>query len=264
MRGIALRVAIVSLAVMGLYTLFANSIPQIESRPPEDLIITGEGLSGEELAKAGEKLFYGKGTCAVCHSIGAKGARAPDLAGVGGRAGERKPGMSDVKYLFESLINPGAYLVEGYGNIMPAVHKPPVSLNESEMLAMVAFLQSLGGTVTVTRQDIPPEVREARGEPAAAAPGPAVVAGDKEKGALIFGKLCAVCHVVKGKGGTVGPDLTSIGATKDEGYIRESILTPGAVIAEGYPPVMPPNFAEQLTVKEFNDVVAYLASLKKG
>lgn len=264
MKGIALRVAIVSLAVMGLYTLFANSIPQIESRPPEELTITGEGLSGEELAKAGEKLFYGKGTCAVCHSIGEKGARAPDLAGIGGRAGESKPGMSDVQYLFESLINPGAFLVAGYGNIMPAVHKPPVSLNESELLAMVAFLQSLGGAVTATQQDIPPQAREARGEASAPALASAVVAGDKEKGLLIFGKLCAVCHVVKGKGGTVGPDLTSVGAKKDEKYIRESILNPGAAITEGYPPVMPPNFAEQLTVKEFNDVVAYLMSLKGG
>ena len=66
--------------------------------------------------------------------------------------------MSAKAYLLESLINPGAFIVEGYPPIMPAVDKPPIALNRSEVWALVAFLESLGGTVDVTLNDIPATV----------------------------------------------------------------------------------------------------------
>ena len=34
---VGLKLSVFSLAVMGVYTYFANSIPQIESKPPEEL-----------------------------------------------------------------------------------------------------------------------------------------------------------------------------------------------------------------------------------
>lgn len=262
MQWVTLKVVIVSLLVMGIYTLFANSIPQIESRPPEELTLEEGEMNPEVLARLGEKIFYGKGSCAICHSIGSKGARAPDLADMGMVAAGRKQGVSATAYLFESLIDPGAHIVEGYGNIMPPVHKAPISLNESELMTMVAFLQSLGGTVTVTREDIPPEVRKAGAGSVASGVGVGAVPGVAEKGEELFRKHCTVCHIVKGVGGALGPDLSSIGARKEEGFIGESILIPGAVIAEGYPPVMPPDFSEQLTVKGFSDLMAYIMSLK--
>jgi mono/diheme cytochrome c family protein len=262
MRWVTLKVIIVSLAVMGVYTLFANSIPQIESWPPEEINLTDVDLSGEEMAGVGERIFYEKGTCAICHSIGSTGVRAPDLQGVGKRAAGMRPDMSGVEYLIESLIDPGLFIVEGYGNIMPAVHKAPILLNESELMVLVAFLQSLGGVVTVTREDIPAEAREAGGEAAPSAVAGAVVPGEAEKGAQSFQVKCLACHIINGVGGPLGPDLSDISARKDESYIRESILNPASVIAEGYPPAMPPIFDQQLTIKEFNDIVAYLMTLK--
>src|SRR5205807_1081866 len=81
--------------------------------------------------------------------------RAPDLAGIGARAGKTKPGMSAKQYIIESLLQPGAYLVEGYPNIMPQVDKPPIALNRSEVWALTAFLESQGGNVDVTLDDFP-------------------------------------------------------------------------------------------------------------
>src|SRR2546430_14721235 len=87
--------------------------------------------------------------------MGEKGTRAPGLAGVGARAAKRKPGQSAKQYLIESLLDPGASLVEGYPNIMPRVDKPPIGLNRSELWAVVALLESLGGSVDVKLDDIP-------------------------------------------------------------------------------------------------------------
>ena len=80
---VALKVSAFALAVMGVYTYYANSIPQVQSKPPEELSLEGGSVTPEQLIKAGEQIFKGKGTCEICHRIGQKGTRAPDLAGVG-------------------------------------------------------------------------------------------------------------------------------------------------------------------------------------
>src|SRR6266542_1919632 len=152
---VSLKAGLFAVAVMGGYSWFANSIPQIESRPPQELSLEGGNVTPAQLVKAGEEIFKTKGTCEICHRIGQKGTRAPDLAGIGARAGKTKPGLSAKQYIIESLLQPGAFVVEGYPNIMPAVDKPPIALNRSELWALTAFLESLGGTVDVTLNDIP-------------------------------------------------------------------------------------------------------------
>src|SRR5881409_3688976 len=152
---VGVRVGVFALIVMGGYTYFANSIPQIESKPPQELSLEGGNVTPAQLVKAGEEIYKTKGTCETCHRIGQKGTRAPDLAGIGSRAATRKPGMSAKAYIIESLLQPSAYIVEGYPPIMPAVDKPPIGLNRSELWALTAFLESLGGTVDVTLNDIP-------------------------------------------------------------------------------------------------------------
>jgi putative heme-binding domain-containing protein len=43
------------------------------------------------------------------------------------------------------------------------------------------------------------------------------------------------CHGVEAKSGSeVGPNLSAIGAERDVAYLLESMLTPGASIAQGY------------------------------
>src|SRR5206468_2230204 len=93
-----------ALFVMGTYTYYANSIPQIQSKPPAELSLEGGNVTPAQLVKAGEETFKTKGTCEICHRIGQKGTRAPDLAGIGSRAGKVKAGQSAKAYIIESLL----------------------------------------------------------------------------------------------------------------------------------------------------------------
>jgi len=136
------------LLVSFVYTLIANSIPQIEFRPPEKVKITPD-MGQRDLARMGKKILNDKGKCLLCHTIGGEGLRAPDLAGIGKRAEKRKKGYSSEDYLFESLYYPNIYVVEGYVPSMPPVNKPPINLSDEEIVAIVSFLQSLGGEVSV-------------------------------------------------------------------------------------------------------------------
>ena len=57
--------------------------------------------------------------CIACHVLG-DSRIAPRFQGVADRAGARRPVLSAAQYLFESIVDPGAFLVEGYNNAMPA------------------------------------------------------------------------------------------------------------------------------------------------
>ena len=263
---VLVKVAVFALAVMGAYTYYANSIPQIQSKPPEELSLEGGNVTPERLVKAGEEILKGKGTCEVCHRIGQKGTRAPDLAGIGARAAKRKPGMSAKEYIIESLLDPGAYLVEGYPNIMPRVDRPPIGLNRSELWALSAFLESLGGTVDVKLDDIPKTagVQAAGGGAQAAA---LKLPGDPKAGQAVFmGKGgCIACHKAGSIGASpVGPDLSQIARIQTPDYIMGKILNPAAMgTVAGFPPgVMPPTFGHTLTAKEYLDLVSFLLTLK--
>jgi mono/diheme cytochrome c family protein len=253
---VGVKVSAFALVVMGTYTYYANSIPQIQSKPPAELSLEGGNITPAQLVKAGEEIFKTKGTCEICHRIGQKGTRAPDLAGIGARAAKTKPGLSAKQYILESLLQPGAYLVEGYPNIMPQVDKPPIALNRSEIWALTAFLESLGGTVDVTLDDIPKTAGAAAGGGAAVELKIPVFSG---KGA------CIACHKAGKVGASpVGPDLSQIAKIQTPDYVMRKILDPaGAGTVAGYPKgVMPPMFGQTLTAKEFVDLVAFLMTLK--
>lgn len=263
---VVVKVGVFSLLVMGIYTYYANSIPQIQSEPPEEISLEEGKVTPEQLARIGEQIFKAKGTCAICHRVGQVGARAPDLAGVGARASARKPGVSATAYLVESLLNPGAYVVEGFPKIMPKIDRPPIGLNRSEIWAVVAFLESLGGTVDVKLQDIPETAgAQAVGEGAPVAE--LKLPGDPKAGQAVFmGKGgCIACHKAGAIGASpLGPDLSQIARIQTPEYIMAKILNPaGMGTVAGYPPnLMPPTFGQVLTAKEYVDVVSFLLSLK--
>ncbi len=263
---VSLKVGLVALIVMGLYTGFSNSIPQIQSLPPQELSLEGGNVTPAQLVRAGEEIYKTKGTCEVCHRIGQKGTRAPDLQGVGARAARARPGLSAKQYLIESLIHPAAFVVEGYPPIMPAVDKPPIALNRSELWALTAFLQSLGGTVDVKLDDIP-ATAGAGGAAGGAGPAPVSLPGDPRAGEAVFaGKGgCIACHKAgKFPGAPVGPDLSRIAAIQTPDYIMKKILDPkGMGTVSGFPPgVMPQTFGQTLTAREYTDLVAFLLTLK--
>ena len=66
-------------------------------------------------------------------------------------------------------------------------------------------------------------------------------AGDVRRGQAIFNSpkaACATCHAIGYLGGTVGPDLTRIGAIRQERDLLESILFPSASFVQSYEPVI--------------------------
>jgi hypothetical protein len=67
---VVLRVGIFAILIMAAYSMFANSIPQIESKPPQELSLEGGNVTPAQLIKAGEEIYKTKGTCEICHRIG--------------------------------------------------------------------------------------------------------------------------------------------------------------------------------------------------
>lgn len=144
------RIGALVLASTAFYTYVGQMVPQKVVLPPEETVLSTE-LTTADMVKVGREIVDGKGLCATCHTIGQTGAlRFPDLAGIGGRAKSRIPGMSDVDYLAQSMYEPNVFIVEGFNPGMPEINKPPIGLSDEEILTVIAYLQTLGGTPTVT------------------------------------------------------------------------------------------------------------------
>jgi cytochrome c2 len=273
-----LKVFAFNILIIAFFLYVGNSIPQLRQDPPKELVLAADA-STEDFVRAGQDIFYGKGTCALCHEIGKKGERCPDLAGVGERAEtrikeERYKGKAanGAEYIVESVMEPTAYVVEGYQPSMPPVGR---QLNDLELIAVVSFLQSQGGEVTVNGQSRFPKWRGEGGgaAPAAAAPAPATAAtapsgaGGQE---LVQQWGCIACHKFDGPEKLVGPSLWDVGARKDANYIRESILQPDAVVVEGFPAGLMKGtldgsgFYQKVSLQDLNTIVDYLTSLKGG
>jgi mono/diheme cytochrome c family protein len=98
------------------------------------------GLAG---ATTGEQIFTAAG-CAGCHklsSVGATGNIGPSLDQLASAAGKREPGKSAEQYVHESIVDPEAYTVSGFGKgVMPSYDG---KLTEKQLDALVKFL--LGG-----------------------------------------------------------------------------------------------------------------------
>jgi hypothetical protein len=145
-----LRIGALVLATTGFYTYVGQMVPQKEVQPPKETAL-GEGMSTADMVKIGREIMDGKGICMTCHTVGKSGAlRFPDLAGIGARAKDRVPGLNDVEYLAQSMYEPMAFVVPGFPPAMPPVNQPPIGLTDQEILCVIASLQSLGGTPTVT------------------------------------------------------------------------------------------------------------------
>ena len=146
------RIGALVLATTGFYTYVGQMVPQKEVQPPKETALGGD-LSTADMAKIGREIMEGKGLCLTCHTIGKTGAlRFPDLAGVAVRAKTRVAGLSDVEYFAQSLYEPTAFVVAGFPPAMPPMSQPPFSLTDQEILCVIAYLQTLGGTPTVTLQ----------------------------------------------------------------------------------------------------------------
>ena len=85
------------------------------------------------------------GACGICHSVEAgDDGVGPSLAGVGTRAASTVPGLSAEEYLRQSILDPDAYVVEGYraGQMLPIYEE---RLTGAQIESLVAYLLSLEG-----------------------------------------------------------------------------------------------------------------------
>src|ERR671918_440590 len=147
---LSLRIGALVLATTAFYTYVGQMVPQKEVQPPQETAL-GSDMTTADMVKVGREIMAGKGICLTCHTIGKTGAlRFPDLAGIGAKAKDRVPGLSDVEYLAQSLYEPTAFVVPGFPPAMPPINQPPIGLTDQEILCVIAALQMLGGTPTVT------------------------------------------------------------------------------------------------------------------
>jgi len=153
-----------------------------------------------DAAKRGE--FHFRINCAFCHGLGARGGgRGPDLT----RARKRH-GSSDAE-MFQT-INQG----------VPGTAMPPngttgqgVGMTEEEVWDVITYLRSV-------------QVKS-----------PSQPAGDAIHGKQLFygDSNCSGCHMVEGKGGRLGPDLTAVGMARATDAIVDSVRNPSRRLAPG-------------------------------
>jgi cytochrome c oxidase cbb3-type subunit III len=151
-----------------------------------------------------------EGLCSDCHGFEGTGARAPSL----NRATLTRAQDDDS---LRAIIRDG---LPDRG--MPRVRRT----TDNEQRQLIAYVRSLG--------------RAAR----------AGSSGDVPKGSAVYQRSgCSSCHVIKGEGGTVGPELTTIGIQRGPEYLRQAILDPASTLPKGTQPVPSRNLDEFLPVR---------------
>jgi cytochrome c oxidase subunit 2 len=116
-------------------------------------------------ATAGHAMFESLG-CASCHGANGEGGRGPALLGVFGSNVVLSNGQTvkaDEGYLRESIMNPQAKIVTGFGPIMPSFQG---QVNEEQLLQLVAYVKSL----STARPETPTAKPPATGTPQSANP----------------------------------------------------------------------------------------------
>ncbi len=106
------------------------------------------GDTGESLAEAGARLFEDRG-CASCHNA-QPNARGPSLVGLFEQEVALQDGrtvIADEAYLRESILEPQAKIVDGYGAIMPTYAG---QLSEEALVQLIAYIKSLTAEAPAT------------------------------------------------------------------------------------------------------------------
>jgi cytochrome c oxidase subunit 2 len=121
-------------------------------------------------AAAGRGLYESLG-CASCHGANAEGGRGPALIGLYGSKVTLSNGpmaTADEGYLRESILNPQAKIVSGFGPIMPSFQG---QIPEEQLLQVVAYMKSLSTSKPETPTAKPPAASPSATPRSSPAPG---------------------------------------------------------------------------------------------
>jgi cytochrome c oxidase subunit 2 len=113
----------------------------VEVMEPTDYQKWLAGGAEGSMASQGEKLFQ-KYACNTCHTNDATG-RGPVLIGVYGSTvtlSDNSTLKADDNYIRESILNPQAQIVKGFGPIMPTFQG---QVSEEDLLKLLAYIKSL-------------------------------------------------------------------------------------------------------------------------
>jgi len=122
-------------------TLHSGMIGWVDVMEPTDYQKWLAGGSEGSLASQGQQLFQ-KYACNTCHLDDSTG-RCPSLKGVYGSTvvlSDNSTVNADENYVRESILNPQAKIVKGYGPIMPTFQG---QVNEDDLLKLLAYVKSL-------------------------------------------------------------------------------------------------------------------------
>ena len=76
-------------------------------------------------------------------------------------------------------------------------------------------------------------------------------------GEPLFNEHCLGCHKVRGKGGSLGPDLSAVGARRDSRSMEQVIREPSRV----FPGTVMPAY-DRFSKRQVDSLVDYLSTLK--
>ena len=136
--GCAILVLCLGLCVLAIGAVATYRVGDVNmgQRGPVVTSVEGEGE-----IPSGEQVFTSAG-CSACHSLSPEVTKVgPSLAGIAQRAATMDPEMTAEMYITESILDPRAYVVEGYrSEIMPDNYAQ--LLSDQELKALVEFLMA--------------------------------------------------------------------------------------------------------------------------
>lgn len=76
--------------------------------------------------------------CGACHRVGVANNLAPSFVGLAERAASQRPPLTAPAYLYESILYPDAFKLEGYTGVMP--HNYPTIIPDEDLGHIIAYL----------------------------------------------------------------------------------------------------------------------------
>ncbi len=159
----------------------------------QEKVVTNPVAGDPAAIQEGASLF--RGNCSPCHGLNAQGGgRGPDLT-----AGRWVRGSSDAD-IFRTITRG-----------VPGTEMPANAFEDSETWDILAYLRSLAPAKEAT------------------------VSGDPANGEKVFWGTagCSTCHMVRGHGGVLGPDLSRVGEARAVPYLVDSIREPSKELTSG-------------------------------